>query len=557
MAKTDESLSFLELGHAEYGIPVGELLELNILPKVELIAGKGGSDKLIRAVTVMEAPDFINWVKKDELLLTTGYAFADNPSGICEIIPSLAKKGLAALGIKPGRFFKDIPAEMIQMAEQYNFPLIKIPYHVSLSEIIMPISHAISERLVRYLKVSEKIHSILMGAALEVDGLNYLGNKLYELVNNPLSIRIPNLDLSFDFPNRGKIEDLISNCSEEKMVKDLEDNSMVERQLLKLKWKGKKIQKSIFPIVAGAEKLGLITVWELNPLSRLAVLALERSISIAAYEIMKSYAIIAVESRYKNIVVDQLVSSDIQSLENLRQRAKMFGWQLKPPFSAIVIQFSAEDTDLPREQYLDTSHHFVSKLISRVSSDLIVADKAGQMIVIASKALVKTEQELKAIVGKIDHTLKTSINRYSYRIGVGRIHTSDKGISLSYGEACKALKVLGKMNDASTIAFFGDLGVWRLLGSIQDQEEVNTFVNDVLGELIEYDRKYNTTFLETAKIFISFNYSASKTAEYFNVHYNTIIYRLGRIKHLFNIDLENQNQRLSVELALKFIYNEI
>lgn len=554
MAKESEQLSPLELSNVEFGIPVGELLELNILPDVELVAGKKGIDKLVRAVTVMEAPDFINWVKKDEFLLTTGYAFANDPSALREIVPSLAKKGLAALGIKPGRFVDSIPEEMIQMADQLNFPIIKIPYHVSFSEIIMPISHAISERLVRYLKLSEKIHNILMRAALEVDGLNYLGKKLYELVDNPLSIRIPSLDLNFDFPDEKNIEDLLSNCSEEKPVKANGDNSLVERQVIK--WKGKRIQKSMFSIVAGAEKLGLIIVWELNPLSRLAVLALERSISIVAYEIMKSYAIIAVESRYKNIVVDQLVTSDAQSLENLKQRAKMFGWILKPPFCVIIIQFSDQDTGLQKEQYLDTSHHLVSKLIRRVNGDLIVAEKAGHMIIIATRALIKTELELKETVSEIDNALKTSINKYSYRIGVGRIHRSEQGISLSYEEACKALKVLDQMNN-SNIAYFDELGVWRLLSSIQDQKEVNAFIDDILGELIRYDKKYNTNFLETVKMFSEFNHSTSKTAEFFNVHYNTITYRLDRIKHLFNIDLANQHQRLSVELALKFIYNEI
>ena len=97
-----------DLSNAELGISVGDLLELNLLPGVELLAGNGGLKRVIRAVTVMEAPDFLDWVKKDELLLTTGYAISNKPVALNNIIPSLFEKNLAALGIKPGRFIDNM-----------------------------------------------------------------------------------------------------------------------------------------------------------------------------------------------------------------------------------------------------------------------------------------------------------------------------------------------------------------------------------------------------------------------------------------------------------------
>lgn len=552
-----------DLSDAELGISVEDLLELNLLPGVELIAGTGGLNRVVRAVTVMEAPDFIDWVKKNELLLTTGYAISNDPLVLNNIIPSLCEKNLAAFGIKTGRFIDSVPSEMIKQANHYNFPLLKIPYHLSFSDLIMPISQAIDERLARYLKLSEKMHDILNKTASELDGLNYLGLKLYELINNPLSIIVPSLDISIHIPEQSLIN---QNHNDEFEFTDLEVNKVVDnyKQLdrierYKVKWKGKDIQKTVFPIVAGSEKLGLLIVWELNQLSRLSIAALERSISIAAYEIMKSFAVIATEYRYKNIVLDQLLTSDIQSFNNARDRARIFGWELEKPYCVFVVKFEEKSRQkyFQKDNYLDRVYYLVHRAIEKISPKLIIAEKGGLITVIASQELVESERCYKNLIEEINVSLKIVLSKYRYHIGVGRIHFTDNGLRLSYDEACKALTLFEHIKNDHDIVFFADLGVWRILNSIEDNKEIEGYIRDMIGEIVEYDRKYNTTFLTTLEVFMKCNGSIRETAEYLGVHYNTVAYRLDRINRLFNINLSDQLQRISVELALLLYKNKV
>jgi PucR family transcriptional regulator, purine catabolism regulatory protein len=152
-----------------------------------------------------------------------------------------------------------------------------------------------------------------------------------------------------------------------KVVENEKQLDRIERY--KVTWKGKDIQKTVFPIVAGSEKLGLLIIWELNQLSRLSIAALERSISIAAYEIMKSFAIIATENKYKNIVLDQLLTSDIQLLNNARDRAKIFGWELEKPYCVFVVKLEEKSRQklFQKDNYLDRAYYLVRKAVEKIS----------------------------------------------------------------------------------------------------------------------------------------------------------------------------------------------
>ena len=89
-----------DLTNADFGISVEDLLELDILPDVELIGGRGGVNRVIRAVAVMEAPDFLDWVKKDEFLLTTAFAIAPGD------YTGFGGKGTGRAGYKTGTVYR-------------------------------------------------------------------------------------------------------------------------------------------------------------------------------------------------------------------------------------------------------------------------------------------------------------------------------------------------------------------------------------------------------------------------------------------------------------------
>jgi len=74
------------------------------------------------------------------------------------------------------------------------------------------------------------------------------------------------------------------------------------------------------------------------------------------------------------------------------------------------------------------------------------------------------------------------------------------------------------------------------------------FVNEKLGKVFEYDKKKNTNLLETLRYYIKNNTNVQKTAEDMYVHYNTMRYRINKLKEL-GIDGEDGFELTEISLA--------
>ncbi|MDQ0176073.1 PucR family transcriptional regulator [Bacillus chungangensis] len=115
---------------------------LNILDCCKIVAGKRGLNSSIRSVSIMDSPD-ISWLKRGDLLLTTGYIFKDDSETQIKLIQDLAERDCAGLAIKVKRFLSTIPEPMIQEANRLGFPILEIPYERLLSDMLFAVTREI------------------------------------------------------------------------------------------------------------------------------------------------------------------------------------------------------------------------------------------------------------------------------------------------------------------------------------------------------------------------------------------------------------------------------
>ena len=83
----------------------------------------------------MDNPDTVPWLKKHELVLSTGYILTSTDI-YKTIIQSLNNQGCSGLGIKMHRYMDSIPNEMIEQANALNFPIFPIPFSSTMEEIV-------------------------------------------------------------------------------------------------------------------------------------------------------------------------------------------------------------------------------------------------------------------------------------------------------------------------------------------------------------------------------------------------------------------------------------
>ncbi len=112
-----------------------EISNLPSLNKLTIIAGKSGVDRLVRWVHFLDLPDVIPWVQGGELLIITGIGLNGDISKLKEIVQGIIKKKLAGLIVNIGPYIKEVPSEVISLADQANFPIFELPWEVKLSEV--------------------------------------------------------------------------------------------------------------------------------------------------------------------------------------------------------------------------------------------------------------------------------------------------------------------------------------------------------------------------------------------------------------------------------------
>ena len=102
---------------------VEEVLALAVFSGCRILGGSAGCQRRVRGVNLTDTPDYARWLSPGELLLTTGFALAGDEAAIEALLPTAAERGLAGVGIKPGRFLPDpLPGSLAREADRLGSP---------------------------------------------------------------------------------------------------------------------------------------------------------------------------------------------------------------------------------------------------------------------------------------------------------------------------------------------------------------------------------------------------------------------------------------------------
>ena len=93
-----------------------EALQIGPLSHARVVAGHGGLDQIVKSVTIMEAPDILDWAHAGDFLVTTSYPLLDRTISETEFVQNLKDKGIVGLAAKLYAFLKEYASAMIESA---------------------------------------------------------------------------------------------------------------------------------------------------------------------------------------------------------------------------------------------------------------------------------------------------------------------------------------------------------------------------------------------------------------------------------------------------------
>jgi len=548
----------------QYGITVKEALSLGVVNRLNVVGGREGLGRVIKLVNVIEVPDIVDWMMEGELLLTTGYSFREYPDLMEKLLPRMEEKGVAGLAIKPKRFIREIPEELIRRADEHHIPLLEVPFDLSFSEIIAPILGVIFNKQNKILQKLDHAHRKLMDIVLHGSSLKGLCRETAKLIGNLVAIVDGDgvVILSDEGADPKKIELFFTdsvNVRDEK----LRFGSIREVRYLLEHTTGREkpltMQAIKIPIVTDICQYGHIYAIYDNPMSETDVLILERAATIAALEFTKRKAIFEIEKGYYNEFLEILLSCDFENEEDIIKRGRIFDINLQNPTAVAIVNDNSfngiEEMRLPmkginrqsaKEELLKTINSY-----RRCHKNLIAGIKGTNIVVVAELKRDNSAEDLKKIVKELSRHLIDSTGSKDLKIGVGRPYQNISKISQSFQEAREALKIC-QLSKVASVLHFEELGFYKIL-SEKNKKDLYKFVEDLLAPVFAYDKNKNGELIRTLETYYEVNRNLRITSEKMFTHYNTILYRIRKIEELTGTHLDNPEDSLNMEIAVNIL----
>lgn len=509
----------------------------------KIIAGEGGVNRKISTVTVMDAPDIYNWMKGGEFLITTAYIMKDNPLELKDLIIKLDKNGASALGIKIGRFIKELPQEVKETGDKLNFPIIHIPIDYAFSDVIHPALSKIVNEQAKRLMMSEKIHKSFTQLVIEGKGAIDIVETLYEILDRSVAF----IDLVFNKNYIKSKSNIFEKDIENLGLKDILDkyyNYLV------------KIAGSIYGyIIVNENKRD-------NLLTDLDQITIEHASTVLKLNIQREISNHQIEQKYRDEFIQDLLLNNIKTVEEANNRAALYGWKMDKGFVCLVVdidEFKERFLSLDKTKGLERERNNIFRLIKKRMKKSFYksfyTNYSDSMIFLIEPDVCSMENFFKKLE-KVSEEVRKEVrenSKFTVTIGIGSYKESLVDIYISFREAQKAVKIGRTIANKDSTHVYSDLGIYKMLYDISLKEDAGNFCDRYLKDLIIYDAENNGEYLKTLEYLVKNDWNLKKTSEDLFIHYNTMKYRFNKISEISKLDLSNREDKFKIEFCLKLM----
>lgn len=530
-------------------ITVKDVLELEEFREVELIAGLAGLNRRVKNVYFMEVPDIYSFIDENGLLLTTMFPIAENQEDIKTLIPKLAEQNLAGVAIKPGRYIEKIPDFMIEQANQHELPLIKLHHDANLSTLTNHILSTLLGMKTSMLEIRDKIHGKLLDLLLQGADLNQFVLSMAKIVNAPIVILDEDLKYVESSLDMNKQVVAINRVHTNFDTIDLAKTTIkVDNHLYK--------HEDFFvqPIQAGKESFGYLVVLQEGKVTDTQMVAIKQATILLAFLFQTEQTMLQRERNYLDNFIKDIFNERYISQSEVIEKAKVFNWNFQFPLVMLNIKLDVKESEKRLSAYYKILD---SGLVERIISEAMDIPAENSKILYYNDSLicfisVAFEERLNTRLKKVGEAIISNFTKFGdIAVGISDSVFDIKQIVESYQHALLVHNIHGSsMKKTSYIEFYDDLGLYKLFYQIRDKQCLHGFVKEKLEKILEYDRKKDANLTETMQHYIKNNGNLQKTSKDLYIHYNTLRYRINKLKEL-GIDIENGNELMEISVAFQ------
>jgi sugar diacid utilization regulator len=315
-----------------------------------------------------------------------------------------------------------------------------------------------------------------------------------------------------------------------------------EHVLRRLMRDGKPVREGERLIVLASPRSDVIGVLALIDPGRRAgaadLVALEHGATVLSMELARLRGIADTELRLRRDLVRDLLSGTDDGSALIR--AEALDVDLRRPHRVALVEGKGRNRSQdgrPQEALL----HAVRRALRQARQAGLCETWSGQVAVVTA-GQADWEQVSRAVVADLDGPC---------HIGVGGPAARPSELPRSLREAVLAQRLQKTLLHRSGACEYPKLGIFRMLAGISDLTDVNEFVREWLGRLIDYDARRKAELVHTLTEYLEHGGNYDATAAELSVHKSTLKYRLQRIRDLTGLELNDPDVHFNLQLATR------
>lgn len=528
MANFDEYVSYPS---------VAELLQLSVLQDCVLRAGQDGLSNRISGFNLSDTPEYQKWLQPSEILITSCFAIHQSPEALLQFIPTLAQKGISAVFLKPHQYLRLIPDYMIDQANQHHIPLIELSPDVRFSAITKDISDEIIKRHTHTLTNVISVNKVLTEIIINGAGLDEIARMVSDLTGNSVLI-MDTVNNRQAFCIADADRETFTGLTQTNQIQSLIEGSQSHEI---------SIDNTLF---------GYLYLYGANAYSVLEPKILYQILHTIPLEITREQSIHATRNDSLSNFILHLLSDRLidEAWENTR--AEKLGFTVDEMHT--VIRMRVEHRQGYDSNICSFQHSLlfinIKSFFVNLGFRIQIVNTAAEYIILLSSPRQNTNlTNLARQFGILSQSFRSAYTALQVKAGIGRTHMGISGMIQGNREAQIAFQAA--CQGSQDLLSFDSLGILRFIYSDNPRYEINSFIQETLGELTDTGQSRNAELLDTLECYLNNQGNLKRVSEELFTHYNTISYRLKNIQKLLGADLHNADDRFQLQLALSLFHN--
>jgi hypothetical protein len=262
--------------------------------------------------------------------------------------------------------------------------------------------------------------------------------------------------------------------------------------------------------------------------------ALEHGALVLAAELSHLRGLGQMELRLRGDLVDDLCTGTDD--ESAYTRAEAIGYDLHRPHAVVVVQGRGKATG-----------EALARSVEQAAGDLEIGSLVGRR----SGAVVLLALSPPGRWAELGAALAAEWPSGVVSVGVGGRCETPGDFPRSAREAFVALGVRQASRQVAGVTTYESLGIYRILAGGQHNAEVEGFVREWLGPLLDYDAAHGAELVKTLSTYLECGGNYDETADGLAIHRSTLRYRLQRIREVSGLDLGDVDSRFNLHAATR------